>query len=113
MMLAEDSKAWDQTHGRCCAHSDAGKDVEAACQLMSAHRLAEPCSPSHGSPTDSASSLHADYAIHGECTRDQDETSPLQLRCSAIAHLHSSSQLISPVLVWHATRMRGVSDQSF
>ena len=80
MMLAEDSKAWDQAHGLCGTDSFA-RHLESTCRNMSVQTLADPCSASHGSPTDSASSLHADYALHGDCAGDSDDSSSSLLRC--------------------------------
>jgi len=77
MMLAEDSKAWDQRHGSC-----GFKELYAAdlASRMSDTSLADACSPSHASPTDSASSLHADCVLANDYTRESaasDAASPL------------------------------------
>lgn len=83
MMLAEDSKAWDQRHGSC-----GFKELYAAdlASRMSETSLADACSPSHASPTDSASSLHADCVLAQDYTRERaasDAASPL-LRCAPV-----------------------------
>ncbi|CAL8463116.1 g2650 [Coccomyxa elongata] len=76
MMLAEDSKAWDQAHSNC------GQSLCAAelASRMSDASLADAVSPSHASPTDSASSLHADCALQGDFMRDRVESSSPLLR---------------------------------
>ncbi len=78
MMLAEDSKAWDQAHSSCgpslCAAELASR--------MSDASLVDAVSPSHASPTDSASSLHADCALQGDFVRDRVESSSPLLRCA-------------------------------
>lgn len=63
MMLAEDCKAWDVRHG-------ASQDKQASHRpaTVSSMRLADLSSsaallPGHGSPTDSASSLHAECLL--------------------------------------------------
>ncbi len=80
MMLAEDSKAWDQAHSSC------GPSLCAAelATRMSDASLADAVSPSHASPTDSASSLHADCALQGDFVRDRAEMSSPLLRCASL-----------------------------
>ncbi len=107
MMLAEDSKAWDLARGMCCsgpgsyyAQQQRGKAMHPpSCRptALTSIAAADPCSAEHGSPTDSASSLHADCALHGECLQDsQEDISQSLLRCVPpslpLAHLSSRSQ---------------------
>ncbi len=77
MMLAEDSRAWDQSHSTRAARLCAG-DLASTCSRMSEATLVDAFSPSHASPTDSASSLHADCVLQGDFMRERDDaTLPL------------------------------------
>ena len=66
MMLAEDCKAWDVRFGALQEKQLSHRPATAASTRLAELSSGSACLPSHGSPTDSASSLHA------ECLLTQD-----------------------------------------
>jgi hypothetical protein len=77
MMLAEDSRAWEQTHSSGAAQLCAA-DLASTCSRLGEASLVDAFSLSHASPTDSASSLHAECVLQGDFMRDRtDATSPM------------------------------------
>jgi hypothetical protein len=91
MMLAEDCRAWDARHaGGCDASRRASLDSSSSCASSFTAAAAQPpqparsvCSACRASPTDSASSLHADCSA---AAKDDDAASALYRR----AIFHSS-----------------------
>ncbi len=68
MMLAEDCKAWDMRFGASQDKQLSNRPATAASTRLAELSSSSACLPSHGSPTDSASSLHA------ECLLTQDSS---------------------------------------
>ncbi|CAL5228986.1 g12223 [Coccomyxa viridis] len=68
MMLAEDCKAWDVRYGASQDKQLSNRPATAASTRLAELSSSSACLPSHGSPTDSASSLHA------ECLLTQDSS---------------------------------------
>ena len=92
MMLAEDCKAWDMRSGAAKDSAAPMRPPSSASSRLAELSSSSACLPSHSSPTDSASSLHAECSL---ATQDSvcDEGGSSPFRCTTLSSLRLARAL--------------------
>lgn len=99
MMLAEDCKAWDMRSGAPPDSAAPMRPPSSASARLAGLSSSSACLPSHGSPTDSASSLHAECSLAAqESVCDEGGSSTFRCKGFLFLRLASCAAASAPIL---------------